>query len=771
MANEEYDTFHGSNALYLTQAEGNKVALASADGHELYFPQTGEVRFIGYYPYNEDIETIEDAYPITLGNQSDTAPFDLLWYKDTTDAGLFNKDIGNPSIDFKHQLSKIVVNLYLDNGMEGHTIESAKLANIPTTALFNLQTSEITGHGNTDDVDFITSDLTTTDTAAGIVQRFEAIIVPHGGEETGFISRVMAFTILDPLGETMTLSWEIQDDRTFETNKLYTYNFTLTHTAVDFMGVTINDWTSTEINQNLESDNLRLSDYECVLTMKSYTKTLGIKTSHSDIPELVSSEDWLTITSIEKLDDRYIVIYTVASKETGGNRTATITATVGKMTAVCTVSQFNDNPMPASFTDVPAAGTTGNAFTITTDMLDEDITVTTTDANIITNLTKSRSTVNSAGFSVWTITFDVSANPAYSPRSGEIEVTINGITKTASISQLAYTPVSEANSYIVLPATGGIQFNPTRAKAYGSASGTSAYIVKTLWDDTGCINTPTIDSGIGDAAIITVVPTGTAGNAVIAVYEGTTIVWSYHIWVVDYDPENGGSTFTNTFNTNKNGSNFVFMDRNLGATKVGLGSGLGTGLFYQWGRKDPFPATLEAGETQAGGGSFTVVATNATVGNVANTIKNPTVFYWAVSASAYDWHYAARDYTLWAHGNTTAKSVYDPCPVGWRVPSHNVASGAPTSDVDSPWAGFLTLNGGTFSDGYTWGASAAYPATGYRDTSSGALLSVGSNGYYWTASPYGSTSSSSVLYFYSNIVGSSGSYGRAGGNPVRCVRE
>ena len=67
------------------------------------------------------------------------------------------------------------------------------------------------------------------------------------------------------------------------------------------------------------------------------------------------------------------------------------------------------------------------------------------------------------------------------------------------------------------------------------------------------------------------------------------------------------------------------------------------------------------------------------------------------------------------------------------------------------------------------GNSIFFPASGYRNYSSGSLYNVGSYGYYWSSSPYG-TSYGHMLGF-----GSGGwcwsYYGRAYGYPVRAVIE
>ncbi|MDR0657483.1 MAG: fibrobacter succinogenes major paralogous domain-containing protein, partial [Mediterranea sp.] len=257
------------------------------------------------------------------------------------------------------------------------------------------------------------------------------------------------------------------------------------------------------------------------------------------------------------------------------------------------------------------------------------------------------------------------------------------------------------------------------------------------------------------------------GNAVVAIKKGSDIVWSYHIWVTDYD---GSATYANTYNTNNNGKNFVFMDRNLGATKAGLltssgtGANAGFGLFYQWGRKDPFPATLAPGATQPGSGTFTATATSSSNGTVAYTLKNPNTFLTAGSSSSYDWYYGSRDNALWGHSGV--KTIYDPCPSGWRVPKNSGMS-----EATSPWKGFTSSNG-TWSYGYNWGTNTRYPAAGSRGNSSGSIGNEGSYGVYWSASPSSSSSNNaSNLNVYSGYVRVDDSRGRATGLSVRCAQE
>lgn len=73
-----------------------------------------------------------------------------------------------------------------------------------------------------------------------------------------------------------------------------------------------------------------------------------------------------------------------------------------------------------------------------------------------------------------------------------------------------------------------------------------------------------------------------SGNALVAVRDAEgTILWSWHLWVCDYDPAK--TLFT------PDGTQWSFMDRNIGATTTEKGSFDNFGMLYQWGRKDPFP--------------------------------------------------------------------------------------------------------------------------------------------------------------------------------------
>ena len=123
----------------------------------------------------------------------------------------------------------------------------------------------------------------------------------------------------------------------------------------------------------------------------------------------------------------------------------------------------------------------------------------------------------------------------------------------------------------------------------------------------------------------------------------------------------------------------------------------------------------------------------------------------------YDWCNATY-YNLWSADNTTygwndnavVKTVYDPCPVGFKMPASNAFTGFTSNGqeqytaaninadgtADSPGTKFSTNYGHNFWTNNSKNATIFFPATGFRTYSGGSLFSVGSYGGYWSAVPY-----------------------------------
>lgn len=105
--------------------------------------------------------------------------------------------------------------------------------------------------------------------------------------------------------------------------------------------------------------------------------------------------------------------------------------------------------------------------------------------------------------------------------------------------------------------------------------------------------------------------------------------------------------------------------------------------YFQWGRKDPFPQKNEDG---LAGIYSAQLATDETT--IEDGIKNPTVHYgYSAGTAVYDtkgdWHCEGVRNDLWGGYNNTGsdwcddeavghKTVFDPCPAGYRIPDARV---------------------------------------------------------------------------------------------------
>ena len=216
------------------------------------------------------------------------------------------------------------------------------------------------------------------------------------------------------------------------------------------------------------------------------------------------------------------------------------------------------------------------------------------------------------------------------------------------------------------------------------------------------------------------------------------------------------------------------MDRNLGATSATPGDGGALGLLYQWGRKDPFLGSSSIGSNAVAKSTIawpSTVSSDSSNGTIDYATANPTTFI-TYNSKNNDWYYtgdSSTDNTRWTT-SSYKKSIYDPCPAGWRVPDgggNGIWSKAGFDDTtyDSTNEG---ISFSITSPSKTW-----YPASGYRLYYDGSLDNVGNFGIYWSASPYSNDSNDAynLLFYYDGFVYPSYYDTRARGLSVRCLQE
>ena len=327
-----------------------------------------------------------------------------------------------------------------------------------------------------------------------------------------------------------------------------------------------------------------------------------------------------------------------------------------------------------------------------------------------------------------------------------------------------------ANSYIVSK-SGTYKFKPVKGNS--STSVGSVASVEVLWESFGTSTAPEtgdlIKSVNYDSGYVVFATSSSfkEGNAVIAAKDASgTILWSWHIWLTD-QPQ--GQEYYNNAGT--------MMDRNLGATSATPGDFGALGLLYQWGRKDPFLGSSSISsniEAKSTGTWPSAVSSNSTKGTIEYATAYPTTFI-KYNSSNNDWYYtgsSSTDNTRWTTSNS-AKSIYDPCPAGWRIPGSNgIWSKALGSSSEFTQSSLYdsTNEGMNFSGKFGSDQTIWYPASGYRSSNFGSFSGVRLSGRYWSASP---NSDHACYLFFSNsgCVNPWNSSTRAAGLSVRCLQE
>ena len=259
------------------------------------------------------------------------------------------------------------------------------------------------------------------------------------------------------------------------------------------------------------------------------------------------------------------------------------------------------------------------------------------------------------------------------------------------------------------------------------------------------------------------------------------------------------------------------MDRNLGATKAYYKApelndpeaAGGFGLQYQWGRKDPFPRA-DGSTINASSGSANTMALYSLSGTKLDTeksdapgtgvrrikiatalngknnaldysIKNPLAFIYNTT-TPFDWYafyLANQDNSLWSDG--AQKSVYDPCPEGWRVALNGTWDDftrlGPTTGTFLYWrqgsqsevSGYYAANGRLYIPAGISTPLAWYPSEGYRNQADGMLKFVGSQGMVWASSAL--SFNGQLLNFNPTSLTTNNSTRRSMGCSVRCIQE
>ena len=248
------------------------------------------------------------------------------------------------------------------------------------------------------------------------------------------------------------------------------------------------------------------------------------------------------------------------------------------------------------------------------------------------------------------------------------------------------------------------------------------------------------------------------GNAVIAVQNSSgTTLWSWHIWVTDHayrstiavknktkqianfmpvplgwrDPSGStGASKEYTVNFSQTPSGGSSLVKTI--SQVASLNTAGNATFYQWGRKDPqrWGNGLETMTETTKGESIQHPEKFITTASVSSNIwdTNPTYDNWNANVTGTGPKEAFND-------NAVEKTVYDPSPVGFKMPTTNAFTGFTSENLEERLDSGIKFKTGLSSPNPT---SIYFRTSGTRSPSDGWLDGSGTNtyGYYWASGPF-----------------------------------
>ncbi|MFI3292804.1 MAG: hypothetical protein SNI70_04705 [Rikenellaceae bacterium] len=304
---------------------------------------------------------------------------------------------------------------------------------------------------------------------------------------------------------------------------------------------------------------------------------------------------------------------------------------------------------------------------------------------------------------------------------------------------------------------------------------------------------------------------------VVRTKDTQTILWSWHLWITDYNPKgiidgiSSHSSEAAAYSLNGDTKNEVhryqdndltdasstlnvwstiykdkfIMDRNIGARSAdfeGYGSLKNTyvtapgALFYQWGRKDPFPIYgiyVNGYKAESVSGPISIIdAVFHPYRHVYNIGGN-----WCSDDNLQNDTYIWNDLSIPNSGYQSGKSLFDPSPQDFCVPQRGVyndfTGGALNDEVSNNYT-FEFFN--SYTEIYAtapydriYRDIAYFPCPGYRAYDDSGYGAQGSAGYVWCASGTSNTGGA-ILRYYTTTV-SNTNYYRSYSFEVRAIQE
>ncbi len=276
--NAKYTTVSVSATGDFTPASDADVIIFEEDGKKL--------DFIAYYPYSQ---TVTDySLPINAEDQSNLSAIDFLY---SNNAKGYNRENKEVPLEFKHQLSQIVLEITAEAGLEDLANLKLAVEGFVPTGKMSLKDGAVTLEGTTKK----TLNLTATKTDAGAT--IKAIVLPT--QEMSNSSFVF------DLGGMKFKSWT-PDALTLESGKRVTYKVSLTSDGsvlaspkgdiTDWDDVTGGDVTI-DPEEGGETGDITIPDADKALDFGAAadTKVINVTAPATLTWEAMASESWITL--------------------------------------------------------------------------------------------------------------------------------------------------------------------------------------------------------------------------------------------------------------------------------------------------------------------------------------------------------------------------------------------------------------------------------------------------------------------------------------------
>lgn len=211
-----------------------------ASGQSLpWYQGNTEVTLYAYYPY-QTIANKDDLHKLPFSVNTDQSvkknfgTSDFLWSKSSQTAPTKEK-VG---LSFSHSLSKIRVNLKMNNGFPAETIENGvvNIINTLNDATIDLGTGKATVVDNQNTTSIKAAKLVTPDTGYDVT--FEAIVIPQN------INLDRELISIRSTEDATPIQMKAQSSVKLEPQKQYTFSYTIERAGVSVVVEDVEDWNS-----------------------------------------------------------------------------------------------------------------------------------------------------------------------------------------------------------------------------------------------------------------------------------------------------------------------------------------------------------------------------------------------------------------------------------------------------------------------------------------------------------------------------------------------